>query len=225
MNQGTRANFRTVADNRGTGWRQQSFDLVSAVQLLYLIEYGSWYSQSEIGAGLTDWSSANWLDWNNYNPIERTGLSNGLGNATGNVSNGSNTKGSYMSYRGIENFFGHLWKWVDGFNINSNVPYVCNNDTHFADGTTTNYTALGVTLAGSSGYQKALEQIARGFLPASVGGSSSTYITDYYYQALEWRVAALGGFACDGTSGGVAAWHLSHSSGFAIRHCLGRLSQ
>jgi hypothetical protein len=149
MTQGTRANFRAVADNRGTGWRQQSFDLASAVQLLYLIEYGSWYSQSEIGAGLTDWSSANWVAWNNNNPIEKTGLSNGRGNATGNVSNGSNTKGSYMSYRGIENFYGHLWKWVDGFNINSNIPYVCNDDTHFADGTSTNYTALGVTLASS----------------------------------------------------------------------------
>jgi hypothetical protein len=223
MNYGTRANFRAAADNRGTGWRQQSFDLVSAIQLLYLIEYGNWNSQSVIGNGLTDWSAA-WPDWSNNNPIERTGLSNILGNATGNVSNGNGSVGSYVSYRGIENFYGHLWKWVDGFNINDNVPYVCNVDTNFANGTATNYTALGVTLANVNGYQVTLEQIARGFLPASVGGSSSTYVTDYYYQGTGWRVAKLGGSASNGASAGAAYWHLDHSSASAYRHIGSRSS-
>jgi hypothetical protein len=224
MTYGTRAQFRAIADTRGTGWRQQSFDLVSAIQLLYLIEYGSWYSQSEIGNGLTDWSPANWVAWNSYNPIEKTGLSNILGNATGSVNNGNNAKGSYISYRGIENFYGHLWKWVDGFNVNNNIPYVCNDDTHFADDTTTNYTVLSVTLASSSGYQKTLEQIARGFLPASVGGSSSTYITDYYYQNTGWRVAALGGRAITGAHAGAACWYLAYSSGDATRYIGSRSS-
>ncbi len=215
MNHGTRANFRAAAGNRGTGWRQQSFDLVSAVQLLYLIEYGSFYSQSEIGAGLTDWSGGVLIARNNYNPIEKTGLSNILGNATGSVSNGDGVRDSYMSYRGIENLWGHLWCFVDGININSNVPYVCNNDTQFADDTVTNYTSLGVTLANSDGYQVALEQIARGFLPVSVGGSSSTYITDYYYQAAGWREARLGGYAIDGPKAGICCWRLSSSGHFS----------
>jgi len=191
MNYGKRSEFRTAAANRGTGWRQQDFDLISAVQLLYLIEYGSWYSQSEIGAGLTDWSSSTWLTWNNYNPIERTGLSNGT--ATWSVSNGSGNKGSYVSYRWIENPWGHIWKFVDGINIEEHVPYVCNDDTYFADDTLTNYTSLGVTLSSSEGYQKTLAQTARGFLPTSVGGSSSTYITDYYWPNAGWRVLWLGG--------------------------------
>lgn len=224
MGYGTRANFRAAADNRGTGWRQQSFDLVSAVQLLYLVEYGNWNSQSVIGNGLTDWSGVNWLAWNNSNPIERTGLSNILGNATGNVSNGSNNTGSYMSYRGIENFYGHLWKWVDGININATVPYVCNDDTQFVDGTVTNYTALGVTLANANGYQVTLEQIARGFLPASVGGSSSTYIADYYYQAAGWRVARISGDSDTGLYSGIACWHLGDLLGSAGRTLAGRLS-
>ena len=222
INYGTRANFRAAADNRGVGWRQQSFDLVSAIQLLYLIEYGNWNSQSVIGNGLTDWSAA-WPAWNNYNPIERTGLSNILGNATGSVSNGNGSTGSYMSYRGIENLYGHVWSWVDGVNVNVNVPYVCNVDTNFADDTVTNYTALGVTLANADGYQKTLEQIARGFLPASVGGSSSTYITDYYYQSAGWRVARLGGYAKDGTSAGVAYWRLFDASSNLHRSITSRI--
>ena len=114
MNYGTRANFRAAADNRGTGWRQFDFYLASAIQLLYLVEYADFYSQSMIGNGLTDWSGA-WPVWNNYNPIETTGNSNSDGNVTANTSGGDGVAGSYMSYRGIENWFGHIWKWVDRF--------------------------------------------------------------------------------------------------------------
>jgi len=223
MNYGTRADFRTAAANRGTGWRQQDFDLVSAVQLLYLIEYGSWYSQFEIGAGLTDWSSTTWNAWNNANPIERTGLSNGA--ATWSVSNGNGNRGSYVSYRWIENPWGHLWKFVDGINIEDHVPYVCNDDTHFADDTSINYTSLGVTLANSDGWQKTLAQTARGFLPTSVGGSSSTYIADYYWQNTGWRIAMLGGAANSDASAGVAYWHLYRPSNYRGQSIVGRLSR
>ena len=221
ITQGTRANFRTVAANRGTGWRQQDFDLVSAIQLLYLIEYGSWYSRSEIGMGLTDWSSA-WSTWNNYNPIERTGLSNGT--ATWSVSNGNGNKGSYVSYRWVENPWGHIWKFVDGINTYNHVPYVCNDDTHFADDTSTNYTSLGVILANSNGYQKTLAQTARGFLPTSVGGSSNTYITDYYYQNAGWRIARLGGAASDGSSTGIANWSLYYYASISLRNYGSRIA-
>jgi hypothetical protein len=129
-----------------------------------------------------------------------------------------------MSYRGIENFFGHLWKWVDGININGNVPYVSNTDTDFADNTATNYTALGVTLATANGYVVTLEQIERGFLTASIGGSSSTYVTDYYYQASGWRVALLGAPANDALDAGVADWNLSASSSDRSRRYAGRLA-
>jgi len=54
-----------------------------------------------------------------------------------------------------------------------------------------------------------LEQQGRGFLPASIGGASNTYITDYYYQAAGWRVARLGGEADYGLYAGVAYWTLN----------------
>lgn len=223
INDGTRANFRAAAAKRGTGWRQEDFDLVSAIQLLYLVEYADWDSQSMIGKGLTDWSSV-WPTWNNYNPIEKTGNSNAAGNATANVSNGNGVVGSYMSYRGIENFFGHLWKWVDGINITDRVPWVSNNDTHFADETTTDYTSLGVTLPSSNEYVVTLEQIARGFLAASVTGSGSTYVTDYYYQNPGWRVAVLGGYAYGARYAGVACWALSSAAASLSRLFSGRLA-
>ena len=225
MTYGTRANFRAVAANRGTGWRQLDFYLASAIQLLYLVEYADFYSQSMIGNGLTDWT-AGWPAWNNYNPIETTGNSNGDGDVTANTSGGDATAGSYMSYRGIENWFGHIWQWVDGFNINSNVPYFSNTDTDFADDTTANYDDPGIELASSNEYQNTLEQIDEGFLPASVGnpGTATTKITDYYYQNSGWRVARLGGHASHGAFAGGFYWGLHYASSYLNRTIGGRVS-
>jgi len=222
INYGTRANFRAAAANRGTGWRQQDFYLVSAIQLLYLIEYGSFNSQSVVGNGLTDWSTA-WPGYNNYNPINNTGLSNAKGNGTFNASNGDGVVGSYMTYRGIENFYGHLWKWVDGMNINNNRAYVSNTRSDFADDTTINYTDTGVNMINADGYQATLLNISTGFLPASVGASSSTKITDYYWQSTGWRVGILGGCANDGLIAGACYWYLANASAYLASSVGGRL--
>ena len=213
----TRAEFRAIAANRGTGWRQLDFDLVSAAILMYITEYADWNSQAMIGAGRTQLSGGTWVK---DQLIGVTGKSNSDGNGTNSV--GGNTNDAYMTYRGIENFFGNVWQWVDGINIggasspaDDNKVHVSNTDTDFADDTWANYTDLGVTLANANGYQKFLEQQARGFLPASVGGAgvgSSTYITDYYYQDTGWRVVILGGTAYYGASAGVASWYASYAS-------------
>ena len=224
INYGTRANFRAVAANRGTGWRQFDFYLASAIQLLYLVEYADFYSQSMIGNGLTDWASGTWSTYNDYNPINDNGLSNGDGDGINNVSGGDGVVGSYMTYRGIENWFGHIWKWVDGFNINNNIPYFSNTDTDFADDTNTNYDDPSVTLHNADGYQGALEQIDEGFLSADVTGTSTTKITDYYYQASGWRVALMGGGALDGAHAGAFYWYLTYASSDLHRSFGGRVS-
>lgn len=210
----TRASFRLISAKRGTGWRQQDHYLLSAVQLLYLVEYASFYSQSMIGNGLTDWSGATWNTYNAYHAINNSGLSNSKGNNTFNVSGGDGVLGSYMTYRGIENWYGHVWKFVDGFNINNNIPYVHNTDTQFADDTLANYTALGVTLANADGWQNTLAQIISGFLPITVGAGSTTKITDYYHQAAGWRVAFFSGGASTGADAGGFYLLLHYGSGY-----------
>jgi len=209
----TRAEFRAIASNRGAGWRQQDFYLVSAIQLLYLVEYASFYSQDVIGMGRTELTGGTWAK-DSY--IGVTGKSNSDGNATANV--GGNTNDAYMSYRGIEHFYGNIWKFVDGFNLNDGIPYVCNDETlPYADDTATGYIRLedtggsGITLPqGSDNYQTTLEQTKGGFLPSAVGGSSSTYITDYYQQNTGWRVVTFGGSANQVSKAGFFDWHLSY---------------
>lgn len=213
---GTRAQFRKIASNRGAGWRQLDYDLHSAVQLLYLVEYASFYSQNMIGAGISN--VTDWAAYNNYYPIAASGNSNAIGNGTGNTAGATlcaTEVSEYMSYRGIENWYGHLWKFVDGININSGRPYATNVQTNFADDTTTNYTDLGANMGTTSGDQHTLIQVGRGFLPASVGASSSTKITDYYWYASGWRVLVVGGGAYNGVLvGGFCVSAASASTGF-----------
>jgi len=215
----TRSEFRAMAAERGTGWRQQDFDLISAVQLLYLIEYADFNSQTQIGYGRTQLSGGTWTA-GSY--IGQCGKSNVDGDGTNSV--GGNTSNAYMSYRGIENFYGNIWKWVDGINIYNTTVYVSNNDSIFVDDTTSGYTNLSITMANVDGYQVTLADTNRGFLPASVGGSSSTYITDYYYQNSGWRVVRLSGDAISGAGAGAFYVRASSAASGSTVSIGGRLS-
>ena len=215
----TRSEFRAMAGERGDGWRQQDFDLISAVQLLYLIEYADFDSQSKIGMGRTQIVNGTWTADSN---IGQCGESNSDGDGTNSVD--GNTSDAYMTYRGIENFYGNVWSWVDGINVNNSIPYACNNDASWADDTSTGYTNLSVTLADALGVQKTLADTDRGFLPASVGGSNSTYICDYYYPNTGWRVVQLGGSAQDGEYAGMFDVAAYHPSSYAFEKVGGRLA-
>ncbi len=220
----TRATFRTNAANRGSGWSQQSYFALSAIQLLYVTEYANWNSQSTIGAGATDWSGAVWNNYNAYNPVNRSGLSNFNGNVTANLNNGDGIVGSFMSYRGIEHFFGDIYKFTDGINIFNHVPYICGNEASFADDKKfAGYFQVGVTLPSTDGYQTTLTATKYGFLPSAVGGNATTYICDQYYQSTGWRVVLSGGSLYHGAVAGVAFFDAGSASSFVAAHVGSRL--
>ena len=228
----TRSQMRVLASNRGAGWRQADYDLCWAVQLLFVTAYASFYSQSVLGAGITSLSSGEWSTYNDYNPITRTGNGNGIGNASGNTAGSASAATEvtkYLKYRGIENFYGHLWEWVDGININNDIPYRTNNATDWADDTTTNYERMtnilgaDVTLHNVSGYPATLQKMKFGFLPASVGASTSTKLTDYYWRAAAWRVGSVGGSAYNGGSAGAFCVSAGGGSGTAYLDIAGRI--
>jgi hypothetical protein len=86
-----------------------------------------------------------------------------------------------------------------------------------------NYTDVGASNSASNGYQGTLLDIDRGFLPKDVTGSSSTKITDYYYQSSGWRVAFSGGDAYYGVHDGAACLRLYDASGYLYRYIGARL--
>ncbi len=180
----TRAKFRTEAAANGTGWSQIDWNLLIAVQLLYLVEYANFNTQAMLGKGITSGSV--------YTAV--TGSSNSLGNAS---SPSTNTNTQFMSYRGIENWYGQIYKFIDGVNVNARVYYVNNNPATFADDVFTgDYINTGITSATASGYVKDLVASGKGFVASSTsGGSDSTFVPDYFYQSTGISTLRFGGYA------------------------------
>lgn len=179
VNNLTRSRARTMATNRGSGWYSVGVKQTMAVQMLMSVEYG-FNSQIGIGQGVVSASAATYA-----------------GQTTGNVTSGTqDNKTTPVNWRGIENFWGNIYDWIDGLNINSRIPYFCNSYT-FVDDTATGYTQIGFNLP-SSNYITALGYDSNNpwvLLPSESSGSSNPTgpIGDYVYSNSGWRVAQLGG--------------------------------
>ena len=224
-----RQEFRSLARNRGNGtsssvFQQLDFYLVSAIQLLYLMEFKTFNSQAAIGKGVTGGSypasSSNQTD----SPHSVSGKSNQVGNNTAGVYSTTRDVG-WMSYRGIENWFGNCWNYVDGYNSVNFVPWVNNNPATWADDTTTNYTQLGIAVpSASAAYVRNIQQIPFAFIPSNVtGGSGTTAISDGFWAATGNTVAIVGGSADNGLFAGGFCWLVSYASSFRSRGVGARL--
>jgi len=248
----TRAENRAMAAERGSGWRQVDYYLHSAIQLLYLIEYADFNSQSVIGNGRTMFSDGAWEAANQGNGkyIGRCGYSLADGNGTNATDRASSTDISaintetdftyhdYMTYRGIENFFGNVWKMLDGITWDgrwtgsaaAQPVYVTNNSSDFQDEARVNMQHLcdASYIGTTAGYIGDIEN-ATGFIPSNDGGSETTYLCDNYWQYSEngrdyWRLVLVGANTYDGLKGGVFSLHVNYASGNVNAYLSGRLA-
>ena len=230
-------NFRAYARKRGsTEWNCNLYRLHKMMWWLFAVEYANFNSQADfnaaldengyhqggLGAGVTTWDGTSWSNYNGYYPLVPCGVTNSLGNHTGTVdynvigSDGSTVKTfAVPRYRGVENPFGHIWKWTDGCKciIQSEASgglskfYVCDNPANFTSSGTTNYDYRG-NLPRSEGYVKALILGEDGeIMPLAVGGGSTTYFCDYFFTNIPTsgeseRGVLFGGAAAYGASAG-----------------------
>lgn len=200
----TRSDFRSLANNRGTGWNEIDFWTHSLLQLLYTTEYRDLNSQSAVSQGVVsvsgEYPASSELQTDS--PHSVAGKSNAVGNQTGGVES-STRDVPWMSYRGIENFWGNCYVWVDGVNVLDQVCHVNNTGT-FTDNTTgSGYSQLGTQAPTDNGYIRNVQNNTLGFIPESVtGGSSNIAFSDYYYKSTGYRVMAGGGYANYGANAG-----------------------
>lgn len=121
-----------------------------------------------------------------------------------------------MIYRGIENIFANIWQWVDGINIKDHLAYICKDHSKYAsDKFDGDYKPLAYTNCDTNGNPKTLgldvdEPFFR--FPTSIGGGTSTYMCDYYWQNTGNRVALVGGNFYGGALGGLWSWGLYYTS-------------
>jgi len=197
--------------------------------LLYLVEYQTFYSQDELGDGNTGDSYVSSSSSQADSPHSIAGRSNSLGNASTDTTSGADTvtnpPTAFMSYRGIENFFGNAWQWADGIvKDNANI-YITNDRSDFSDssGPSGHDLVFNGFPNGPDGYIDAIADVDDYFLASSVSGSSSTYLTDYAYSASGTRVVLVGGDADGGAQAGAFAVAALSSSGSAYRSFGARL--
>ena len=195
----TIAAFRTKAQANGTGWGLVDWNLLFAVQTLCFIEIGTFNSQSILGNGNDTGSDY--------------GMTTGGSNSIGNASSPATNDDTWMSYRGIENFYADIFEWIDGINFSERLVYTSNTQSTFASDVFTGaYTSTGITLP-NSGYIKDMSFSIKGFIPTNTtGGSDSTYVTDYAFSNSGARVAAFGADAGDGLRCGAACLDASSAS-------------
>lgn len=230
----TRQNIEQMAQNRGTGWHCDLIKAESANQLLMIIEMGMMNLQTAIGQGVV-----NILDNSAYNCSSLTGSTAALGDTTGQATQTINTKGDVsttettsgkvsITYRGLENPWGNIWKVMEGINIygNGNMsagqPFIC-DDFNFADSKNNdNYIGAGFTITNANGFVSAMGYSSNCdwlFIASECLGNSSLPVGDYTFvlQNLNgYRIAQLGGRWDDGSS--VGAFYLNSYSGNNVRN-------
>ena len=224
----TRANTRKLAQKRGTGWEQSYVATVSASQLLMLIEYASFNMQTAIGNG-----NVSKTDDGATNMAENTGATVTLGNASGVVTNANGIQ--IVSYRGEENPYGNIWKWVDGINVQNPSPFAAGQhgkvyvaDNGFADNVSESpFKDTGICPAYGEGYVSAFgysEEFDWLFIPTEHTGNTSLPVGDYVWNNnAGWRVSRVGGHWTYGANTGAFYWSLHSDASHRYRTVGGRL--
>jgi hypothetical protein len=230
----TLTNIRKIAKNRGAGWNLLDFNSACAVQLLFIIRNATLNSQA-VYRGVADITDA--TAGATFNNAINTGFTAGvgtngvdLGNASGEcplVTHYKTTEAAKAcSIFGIENFWGNIYKWVDGLNIKAdNKPWIADHD--FVEDTFAHpYADTGFTLPATNNYGVSIAYSATidyAFLPLTVGGADNQYLCDYYYQTTGNRSALLGG-CWDGLGrAGAFYWYLNHAASYVGRAVGGRI--
>lgn len=241
----TRPNIEAMAQNRGTNWHGDLIKQVSAEQMLMIIEMGMMNLQTAIAQGVVS------LPWTTGSDTTSsyaaaTGSTASLGNGTGRAEKTTTYEGGVakeytvdgktsVCWRGKENFWGNIWKFVYGINIWGNgkmgggQPYIC-SDFSFAESKNSgNYEPAGFTVTNANGYISAMGYSTACdwlFIASECLGNSSLPVGDYTYITVNlngYRIARLGGRWADGGIAGGFYWSLSSGVGSRYRYIGGRL--
>lgn len=229
----TKANLELMAQNRGAGWHLETIEAISANQLFAMIELAMMNSQTGNGLGVVN--IPNDLS---YNCSSLTGSTAELGNGTGQAVETVNEIGGMettynvngkvsVSYRGMENPWGNIWKHVQGVNIWGDgsmcggQPYVADDFNFLESKKTDNYKPVGFTLPNESGYISALGYGGENYdwllMPSEIGGTNALPVGDYFQASPNlngYRIARLGGYWCNASQAGVFNWRCADNAGY-----------
>lgn len=255
----TRANGRTWARANGfdgeAKWNLYTYEEHRAIYHLFLVEYATRNSQKAVnttltaegfrqgglGSGCTTGTATiNGAQTYSFIP---TGSSDSLGSGSGEVtvtiqqtdSSGHNTSTITRKcnrYRGIENPFGHIWKYADDIISKYEAPYrtwyKSVKPDQFATNKNNSYKPLCSVDNVKVGYKTEIKATpACDFFSMSVsGGSETTYWCDYNWDNTDTSEHCLliGGRSDGGGAAGLFSLHSGLGVGASYAHIGSRLT-
>jgi len=213
----TRINIERLAKSRGKGWHCDTIKAESANQLLMIVEYACFNMQKTIGLGVTSIPDS---------PVGNNSVNTGATSLLGNLSgNADGTPGQCsLSYRGLENPWGNIWKCLQGANVffdeNGAAHYYICTDFNFAEqgNNNQNYKKVEFSVKNKTGnisafgYSTVFDWI---FIPSEVSGNSNFPVGDYIYNNMSktnvWNTYAYGDCWIHGLQGGIFAVNTDYS--------------
>lgn len=227
--------FRSYARNRkkeSTEWNMLTYEAYKTLFWLYYIEYANrncqrpfnaekdsnGFSQGGLGDGATTLGYNESSNLNSFNPIIQCGYTDSLGNSSGTIpfevkyADGSTKSIPVARYRGIENPFGHISKWVDGllvFITDGEVAsaYIAEDPAYFNDADISGYRYAGnEPLSGDAQVKDIIFGEHGDICCSEIGGSTTTYWCDRHQappkntvsgtMVTRWGGSLQGGWQC-----------------------------
>ena len=201
---------RTAAQANGAGYEQLSFNKLTALQALYVIMFKNLNSQAALGQGYT-----------NASAYRDTGATDTKGMTYGTT--GNSTADDTVKFLGIEDFFGNLNQWIDGFMTGDGAIKLADGDYNDAGA---GYEAHPISISVYGGNPKIAAGTNKlGFAPSEGGASTSTYYCDsmFLVTTLSGYVPCFGGVRSGGAYAGAFCFSCSSSASFAYAYVGARL--
>jgi len=172
-------NFRTYSHNKGGKWWMLDIATWSALQMLYIVEFANWDSQTTLGTGYSGQSA-----------VAAGGATDAAAYHTCKIS------GDHNQYRWVEDPFSNCLDRIDGYLGSTGNTYVGTTNASF-NGSQSALTVTGIKLPSSGairgfGYS---EYAAWAFIPDTASGTDyTTYVCDRVNSSSSVYPAYVGGY-------------------------------
>lgn len=195
--------FRVASMSNGKGYQQYDYLIMNIVNQLFTVEFATTDSQSIfIGYTLESISGQH-----------TTGITDATGKDTCRMDSGS------FKYRGIENVWGHKFKFVDGITFEGSLIHLSTNPEKYTTGVENlndTYNVIGVSRVFSEGWVRGLNVDKNNSALVYINGTVKLYIdstynlADYHYFGKKdnpGQVMTYGGTTTYGERAGAWCWY------------------
>lgn len=139
---------------------------------------------ANVKASFTGEAVTTTTDYKIWRIMEATGTANSVISTCGSPVSNTDGKHSFVFYSVENPLYGNQWRMECDWKLIDGVPYYCDDPTKYQWSSANDYIKLDTLTLPGEGWAKNLqadERVPQLQITKEVGGSSSTYLADYFY--------------------------------------------